>query len=221
RFPGRAVFEWLLVVPLAAPSYILAYAYAGMTWAGASPLPVQGFWGAVFIYAVGLYPYVYLAARASFASQSACALEAARMLGASPARVFWRVALPLARPGIAAGAALACMEIAADYGAAQHFGLSTLSTAVFRAWYAHGAPALALQISAVLLVAAIVFLFVERRARGRAAYAGGSSRWRPLPRYQLNSAAGMLATGFCVALILFGALLPLIWLARLAFIHAD
>lgn len=105
RFPGRAVFEWLLVVPLAAPSYILAYAYAGMTWAGASPLPVQGFWGAVFIYAVGLYPYVYLAARASFASQSACALEAARMLGASPARVFWRVALPLARPGIAAGAA--------------------------------------------------------------------------------------------------------------------
>lgn len=221
RFPGRALFEWLLVIPLAAPSYILAYAYAGMTWAGASPLPVQGFWGAAFIYAVGLYPYVYLAARASFASQSACALEAARMLGASPARVFWRVALPLARPGIAAGAALACMEIAADYGAAQHFGLSTLSTAVFRAWYAHGAPALALQISAVLLAAAIVFLFVERSARGRAAYAGGSSRWRPLPRYQLNAGAGMAAAAFCAALIVFGAALPLMWLARLALVHAN
>lgn len=221
KFPGRGVFEWLLVIPLAAPSYILAYAYASMTWAGGASVPVQGFWGAAFIYAVGLYPYVYLAARASFASQSACALEAARMLGASPARVFWRVALPLARPGIAAGAALACMEIAADYGAAQHFGLSTLSTAVFRAWYAHGAPALALQISAVLLVAAMVFLFVERSARGRASYAGGSSRWRPLPRYELNAVAGMLAVLFCVALIGFGAVLPLLWLGRLAVLHAD
>lgn len=221
KFPGRAVFEWLLVIPLAAPSYILAYAYASLTWAGASPVPVQGFWGAAFIYAVGLYPYVYLAARASFASQSACALEAARMLGASPARVFWRVALPLARPGIAAGAALACMEIAADYGAAQHFGLSTLSTAVFRAWYAHGAPALALQISAVLLVAAIALLFMERSARGRAAYAGGSSRWRPLPRYQLNSIAGGVAVLFCVVLIGFGAVLPLLWLGRLAILHAN
>jgi iron(III) transport system permease protein len=221
RFPGRVIFEWLLVIPLAAPSYILAYAYAGMTWAGGSSVRVEGFWGAAFIYAVGLYPYVYLAARAAFASQSACALEAARMLGASPLRIFWRVALPLARPGIAAGAALACMEIAADYGAAQHFGLSTLSTAVFRAWYAHGAPALALQISAVLLVAAMFFLFVERRARGRAAYAGGSSRWRPLPRYRLNGAAATAATLFCMALIAFGALLPLLWLARLAILHAN
>jgi iron(III) transport system permease protein len=221
KFPGRAVFEWLLVIPLAAPSYILAYAYASMTWAGGSPVRVEGFWGAAFVYAIGLYPYVYLAARASFASQSACALEAARMLGASPMRVFWRVALPLARPGIAAGAALACMEIAADYGAAQHFGLSTLSTAVFRAWYAHGAPALALQISAVLLVAAMLFLFLERSARGRAAYAGGSTRWRPLPRYQLGALPGVLAVAFCVALIGFGALLPLLWLARLAVLHAN
>lgn len=221
NFPGRGVFEWALAVPLAAPSYILAYAYASMTWAGGSPVPVEGTWGAAFIYAVGLYPYVYLAARASFASQSACALEAARMLGASPARVFWRVALPLARPGIAAGAALACMEIAADYGAAQHLGLSTLSTAVFRAWYAHGAPALALQISGVLLVAATVLLFVERGARGRASYAGGSSRWRPLPRYNLKPAASALAVAFCVALITLGALLPLLWLARLAVLHAN
>src|SRR5690606_14918184 len=86
---------------------------------------------------------------------------------------------------------------------------------------AHGAPGLALQISAVLLVAAIVFLFVERSARGRAAYAGGSSRWRPLPRYQLNTAAGLLAAGFCTALIFFGAVAPLMWLARLAVIHAN
>jgi iron(III) transport system permease protein len=218
-FPGRGWFEWLLAIPLAAPSYVLAYAYSGLTWAGASPVEVRGFWGAAFVYAVGLYPYVYLAARAAFVSQSARALEAARTLGAAPARVFWAVALPLARPGIAAGAALAMMEIAADYGAAQHFGLTTLSTAIFRAWYAHGAPHAALQISAVLLIAAIVFLAIERRARGRAAFAGGLARTRSPPRYQLKALAGAGAVAFCAALVAFGAALPLAWLARLALLH--
>lgn len=222
RFPGRGVFEWLLVIPLAAPSYVLAYSYASFSWAGGwSPIEVRGFWGAAFVYAVGLYPYVYLAARAAFASQSACAFEAARSLGVSPFRLFWRVALPLARPGIAAGAALALMEIAADYGAAQHFGLTTLSTAIFRAWYAHQSLHGAIQISAALLLAALVFLIVERRARGRAAYGGGSSRWRPLPRYQLDPVSGVLASAFCSTLIVFGAALPLAWLARLAWLHAN
>lgn len=222
KFPGRGVFEWLLVIPLAAPSYILAYSYTSLTWAGGLiPYRVEGFWGAAFIYAVGLYPYVYLAARAAFVSQSSCAIEAARMLGANPASVFWRVALPLARPGIAAGGALACMEIAADYGAAQHFGLTTLSTAIFRAWYAHGSAQAALQIAAVLLLAAIAFLLIERAARGRAAFGGGSSRWRPLPRYELKPAAGWAAFAFCVVLIVLGAALPLTWLARLALLHAS
>jgi iron(III) transport system permease protein len=190
-----------------------------MTWAGASPIVVEGFWGAAFIYAFGLYPYVYLAARAAFVSQSSCALEAARALGAAPDAVFWRVALPLARPGIAAGGALAMMEIAADYGGAQHFGMTTLTTAVFRAWYAHANLNAALQISAVLLIAALVFLVLERRARGRAQFSGGSTRWRPLPRYRLNAAAGAGATIFCAALVGFGAVLPLAWLGRLAFLH--
>ncbi len=222
NFPGRRIFEWLLVIPLAAPSYVLAYSYASFSWAGGwSPIEVRGFWGAAFIYAVGLYPYVYLAARAAFASQSACALEAARSLGVSPLKMFWRVALPLARPGIAAGAALALMEIAADYGAAQHFGLTTLSTAIFRAWYAHQSLFGALQISAALLVAALVFLIVERRARGRAAFGGGSSRWRPLPRYQLAAIPAGFTVLFCIALVVFGAALPLTWLARLAVLHAN
>jgi iron(III) transport system permease protein len=220
RFPGRGLFTWLLVIPLAAPSYVLSYSYASLTWAGGpSPIEVSGFWGLSFIYAVGLYPYVYLAARAAFVSQSSCALEAARTLGARPWEVFRRVALPLARPGIAAGGALAMMEIAADYGAAQHFGETTLATAIFRAWYAHGAPALALQISAVLLVAALVFLAIERWARGRASFSGGSTRWRPLPRYRLPALASAGAFAFCTALIVFGAILPLAWLARLAILH--
>jgi iron(III) transport system permease protein len=222
KFPGRGLFEWALVLPLAAPSYVLAYSYASFSWAGGvSPIEVRGLWGAAFIYAVGLYPYVYLAARAAFTSQSACALEAARTLGTSPISLFWRVALPLARPGIAAGASLAMMEIAADYGAAQHFGLTTLSTAIFRAWYAHQSLHAALQISAVLLIAALVFLMLERRARGRAAFGGGSTRWRPLPSYGLSAPMGMLAAGFCALLVVFGAALPLTWLARLAVIHAN
>lgn len=222
EFPGRRVFEWVLALPLAAPSYVLAYAYASFTWAGgASPVRVSGFWGAAFIYAVGLYPYIYLAARAAFASQSACALEAARSLGARPAHLFWRIAAPMARPAIAAGAALALMEIAADFGAASHFGLTTLSTAIFRAWYAHGDPHEALRLAALLLVAALVFLIVERRARGRALFAGGSSRWRPLPRYEIGPAAGTLAFVFCAALLVLGAFLPLAWLARLALLHGE
>jgi iron(III) transport system permease protein len=222
EFPGRRAFEWLLVLPLAAPSYVLAYAYASFTWAGGvSPIPVSGLWGVAFIYAMGLYPYVYLSARAAFASQSACALEAARTLGASPIALFWRVAAPLARPGVVAGAALVLMEIAADYGAAQHFGITTLSTAIFRAWYAYANPHAALQISAVLLIAALVFLAVERRARGRASFAGGSNRWRALPRYTLAPLAGYGAAAFCTALIVFGAGLPLAWLLRLAIIDAN
>lgn len=221
-FPGRGVFAWLLVLPLAAPSYVLAYAYAGMTWAGSgSPFALTGVPGAAFVYAVGLYPYVYLAASAAFAQQSSSAIEAARTLGAKPLAVFWRAALPLARPAIAAGGALALMEIAADYGAAHHFGLTTLSTAVFRAWYAHGEPQAALQIASALLAAALVFLWIERRARGRASYAGGATRAQAASRYRLAAVPALLATMFCAALVLFGAGLPLAWLARLALLHGS
>jgi len=220
QFPGRALFAWLLAIPLAAPSYVLSYCYSTLTWAGGpSPIEVSGFWGLAFIYAVGLYPYVYLSARAAFVSQSASALEAARTLGARPWSVFRRVALPLARPSIAAGAALAMMEIAADFGAADHFGQTTLSTAIFRAWYGHGAPALALQISAVLLAAAVAFLAIERWARGRASYSGGSTRSNSLPRYRLSWFVGFIAALFCAVLVLLGALLPLAWLVRLALLH--
>lgn len=218
KFPGRASFEWLLALPLAAPLYVLAYAYTGMTWAGGpfDAFPVRGFWGAAFVYALGAYPYVYLAARAAYASGSVCALEAARTLGAKPLDLFVRVAAPLAWPGIAAGGALAAMEIAADYGAAQHFGVTTIGTAVFRTWYDYSAPDIALKLAALLIVAAVIFLVIERRARGRRGYAGGSARWRPLPRYALPDWARWSAFAFCAALVTLGALAPLAWFARLA-----
>jgi len=215
-FPGRRAFEWMLALPLAAPLYVLAYAYAGLTWPGGpfTAIPITGFWGAAFIYALGAYPYVYLAARASYASSSVCALEAARTLGASPGALFARVAAPLAWPGIAAGGALAMMEIAADYGAAQHFGVTTLGTAVFRAWYDYAAPDMALRLAALLVLGAVAFLMIERWARGRRGYAGGSARWRPLPRYTLSPAARWGAFAACAALVTLGAFLPMAWFAR-------
>lgn len=217
EFPGRRSFEWLLVLPLAAPGYVLAYAYGALTGPGGPiPLRLGGLAGAGLVYALGFYPYVYLAARAAFVSQSVCALEAARALGASPWSAFARVALPLAWPGVAAGAALACMEIAADYGAAAYFGADTVTTGVFRAWFSRGEPHLAMQLASWLLLAALALLAAERFARGRRGFAGGSARWRPLPRATLAPAPAIAASLFCTALVTLGAVLPLAWLLRLA-----
>jgi iron(III) transport system permease protein len=216
-FPGRSLFSWALILPLAAPGYVLAYAYAALTWAG-GPLPfaVSGFWGAAFIYALAFYPYVYLAARAAFASQSVCALEAARSLGASPLAMAVKVAAPLAWPGVAAGAALAVMEILADFGVAQYLGASTLTTEVFRAWFSRAEPQAALQLASLLLTAAVALMALERVLRGRRGFAGGSARWRPLPRYRLTPIAAALAVVFCGSLLLLAVIAPLGWLIRLA-----
>ncbi len=216
-FPGRSLLSWALILPLAAPAYVLSYAYAALTWAGGPiPVNVSGFWGAAFIYALAFYPYVYLAARAAFASQSVCALEAARSLGASPLRMAWQIGVPLAWPGIAAGATLAMMEIAGDYGVAQYFGATTISTGVFRAWFARGEPTLALQMAALLLVGAAALLAAERLLRGRRGFAGASTRWRPLPRYVLSGPMAASAFVFCGLLVTLGAIAPLGWLARMA-----
>jgi iron(III) transport system permease protein len=220
RFPGRGVFAWLLAAPLAAPSFVLAYAYSSLTWAGGPiPLPLTGFWGAAFVYAFGLYPYAYLAVRSGLATQSADACEAARTLGAGPRTLLLRIVLPLARPALAAGAALTAMEIVADYGAAQHFGLTTLATAIFRVWYAEGSTHAAMQIAALLLAASLLFLLLEQRTRGRASFA--SENWRAFPGFALSRGAALAACSFCTLLVGLGAGLPLAWLARLALTHAN
>jgi len=153
RFPGRDLFAWALALPLAAPAYALAYAYAdlldvagpvrtALRTAGIDvwPFEVRSLPGAAAVLSCAFYPYVYLTARAAFVSQSVCALEAARSLGSTPWDAFRRVALPLARPALAAGAALAVMETLADYGAVNFLGVQTLTTGVVRAWAVYGAP---------------------------------------------------------------------------------
>lgn len=229
RFPGRGLYEWALVLPFAAPAYVAAYAYADLTNA-AGPLQsalraltgasygdywfpeTRGLGGAIFIYVVTLFPYVFLAARAAFTAQSICALEAARTLGASARGAFGRVALPLARPAIAAGAALAAMEIAAEYGAADHLGAQTLAVGVFRTWQSLGDLGAAARLSLFLVGLAAGLLLIERLARGRAAFAGGSSRWRTPQRVALSGPAAWAASGACALALGLGFVVPVGWL---------
>ncbi|HYG28184.1 MAG TPA: ABC transporter permease subunit, partial [Caulobacteraceae bacterium] len=233
RFPGRDIFAWALALPLAAPAFALAYAYADLTdiagpihaflrSIGADiPLNVRSLPGAAFVLSCAFYPYVYLTARAAFVSQSVCALEAARTLGASPLDAFRRVALPLARPALAAGAALAVMETLADYGAVNFLGVQTLTTGVVRAWATYGAPGSAARLSLVLLVAAALLLWVERLNRKGESYGASSARWRTLTEVPLTGPGRWLATAFCLLLLTLGLLLPAGWLAYRALTYTP
>ncbi|MEZ5970015.1 MAG: iron ABC transporter permease [Hyphomonas sp.] len=232
-YPGRPVFEWLLILPLAAPGYVLAYAWGDLMGVG-GPLQsalremtgwaARDYWfpsmrsmpGLAFVLASGLYPYVYLTARAGFVSQSVCALEAARSLGASPLRSFWYVALPAARPAIAAGLALAMMEVAADYGAAEYLGVPTLTFGIVRAWKSFGEPAAAARLAMILLVLVVGLVLAERRSRGRAGSQQSSTRWRSVSRTRLRGPAAWSAAAFCLTGFTIGFIMPvgrLVWRA--------
>jgi iron(III) transport system permease protein len=232
EFPGRRIFEWALLLPLAMPGYIVAYAYTDfLQFSG----PVQSalretfgwtradYWfpeirslpGAAFVFTVVLYPYVYLLARTAFLGRTASMIDAARSLGLSPWRTWLSVNLPLARPAVAAGALLALMETLADYGAAAYFGLQTFTTSIYRAWFSMGDRLAASQLAAVLLVLVLIVIAVERHLRGRARYFTAPNSARPAPRQQLTGAAGVLATLACLVPLITGFVLPTAILVQL------
>ena len=177
RFPGVGLLQWALLLPLVMPTYIIGYAYADLL-AFAGPLQAglrtatgwsRGeYWfpdlgsaaGVAFLFTLVLYPYVYLAARASFLTQSPALLEASRILGNGPWRTFLRIGLPLARPAIAAGAALALLETLADFGTVQYYGVHTFTTAIYRTWYGMGNREGAAQISLVLIAIAVALILL-------------------------------------------------------------
>lgn len=225
RFPGRGLFEWALLLPMAMPAYIIAYTYTGMLdFAG----PVQtalrnatgwgwgDYWfpqirslpGAAVMLSLVLYPYVYLLARAAFLSQSLCVLDVSRTLGNGPWRTFFSVALPLARPAIVAGLSLALMETLADYGTVQYFGVSTFTTGIFRTWFGLGNPAAAAQLSALLLGFVFMLILLERASRGPARYHSTSQRQQSIRRLHLSGWRAAAAVGFCLAPLSLGFLLP-------------
>jgi len=236
-FPGRKIFEWALLLPLAMPAYIIAYTYTGLLdFAG----PVQtslrewfgwgygDYWfpeirslgGAVTMFSLVLYPYVYLLARAAFLEQSVCVLEVSRSLGNGPWRTFFRVALPLARPAIIAGLSLVLMETLADYGTVQYFGVDTFTTGIFRTWSGLGDDAAAAQLAAFLMSFVFMLIILERWSRRKARYHHTSNRYGLLPRYKLKAGLGLLAFLVCALPLVLGFLLPggqqLVWAIQTA-----
>jgi iron(III) transport system permease protein len=231
RFPGRGIFEWALILPIAMPAYVMAYVYtdflqfagplqsalrAWTGWrAGDYALPeIRSLGGAAFVLASVLYPYVYLLSRTAFLEQSGSSFETARVLGQGPWQTFFRVALPLARPAIAAGVALAMMETLADYGTVAYFGVDTFSTGVFRAWFSLGDPVAAAQLGALMLLGVGAVLVLERTLRGRSAYYAGPRR-EPTP-VRLRGARAAGAFAMCAVPVLAGFIVPLVLLVRLA-----
>lgn len=238
RFVGRPIFEWALILPLAVPAYVMAYTYTDfLQFAG--PLQttlreVTGwgpgeYWfpdvrslpGAIAMLSLVLYPYVYLLARAAFLEQSVCALEVSRTLGCTAWSSFFRVALPLARPAIAGGVALALMETIADFGTVSFFGVQTFTTGIVRAWFSMGDRVAAAQLSAALLVFVLLVLVLERRSRGRARYYHASGRYRHLPGYRLRGWRAGAAVFACGLPLTLGFLLPAVILVRMTIEAGD
>ncbi len=237
-FPGRRVFEWALVLPLAVPAYVMAYTYTDLLqFVG----PVQSglresfgwqkgdYWfpdvrtlgGAIAMFIFVLYPYVYLLARTAFLERASGMLEVGRSLGLGAWGSFFRISLPLARPAVAAGTALALMETLADYGTVAYFAVQTFTTGIYRAWFSLGDRAAAAQLSAALLGFVVLVLLIERMSRGRARFHNTTGRNRPHPGRRLSgfrAAGAMLA---CLLPLLLGFLLPAGLLLKMALSEGD
>lgn len=229
RFPGRSLLRWALLLPLAIPTYLNAYAYTDLlqfsgpvqTWLRTTFDWSRGdYWfpqihsvsGAILVLALGLYPYVYLAARTAFLEQSVCALEVGRTLGLGPWHNFFRVALPLARPSIIAGLTLVLMETLAEFGAVQYFGVNTFATGIYRIHnqpFPHALTAAA-QLAACLLVLVALLIGIESLARRSARFHNTSTRYRDLPSWQLRGPRATLATALCALPVIWGFGIPVL-----------
>lgn len=237
-FPGRRFFDWAMVLPLAMPAYVMAYVYTDfLQFVG----PVQtalretfgwehgDYWfpdirslpGAILMFVCVLYPYVYLLARTAFIERASGMLEAARTLGMGPWRGFFAVSLPLARPAIVAGVALALMETLADYGTVAYFAVNTFTTGIYRAWFSLGDRTAAAQLAAMLLGFVLFLLMAERISRGRARYHNTTGRNRPMAGARLGGIPAALALLACALPLLLGFVLPAVLLLKMALTEGD
>lgn len=237
-FPGRRVFEWALILPLAMPAYVMAYTYTDFlqfvgpvqSWLRATfGLKAGEYWfpdvrsvhGAILMFAFVLYPYVYMLMRTAFIERASGMLEVSRSLGLGPWATFFRVSLPLARPAVAAGVALALMETLADYGTVAYFGVQTFTTGIYRAWFSLGDRIAAAQLSAALLGLVVLVLALERASRGRARFHDTTGRSRPMAGRRLRGVKAWAAFALCAAPLVIGFLLPAGLLLRMALGEGD
>jgi iron(III) transport system permease protein len=222
RFPGRGALEWALILPLAVPAYVIGFAFIGLfeyagplqvemrRWLGpGARLPeIRSYAGVVVMMTLVFYPYVYLLARVAFREQGAASVETARMLGRSRVGAFLRITVPLARPALAAGVALAMMEALADFGTVATFGYRTLTEAIYRVWYGMFDRIAATQLASVLLLFAAGLLLLERHSRGRARFTQGDRRRPVVEPLRLAGWRAAAATGACVGVLGLAFLLP-------------
>ncbi|HOZ63773.1 MAG TPA: iron ABC transporter permease [Burkholderiaceae bacterium] len=232
EFPGRRVFEWALLLPLAMPAYVVAYAYtdflqfsgplqtalrAGLGLEGRVFPEVRSLGGAAWVFTFSLYPYVYLLARTALGERATHLMEAARLLGAPLSRRIRVVALPLARPAVAAGMALALMETLADFGVSSYFGIQTFTAGIYKAWLSMDNRIAAAQLATMLLALVAVLMGLEHRAQRRMRFAApqgsraGSSEAQPIV---LAGWLQWLAVGVCLAPVLAGFVLPTLFMLR-------
>lgn len=221
EFPGRRWLDWALMLPFAIPAYVLAFVFVGLLdfagpvqsllreWFGSGlRLPrVRSTGGVILVLVLVFYPYVYLLARSAFLAQGKGLMEAARALGQSPWQAFWRVALPMARPAIGAGLALATMETLADFGAVSVFNYDTFTTAIYKTWYGFYSLSSATQLASLLLLAVMLVVYGERRARG--VPRPGTERPRGRALYRLRGATAVAASAWCALVFLCAFVVPL------------
>tara|TARA_B100001564_G_C20655107_1_gene678782 strand:+ start:820 stop:2439 length:1620 start_codon:yes stop_codon:yes gene_type:complete len=232
-FPGINIFKWLLVMPIAIPTYVCAYIYAGLfepsgmifdsveNYLGLGKelydvIELRNIYGVIFILSICLYPYVYLLAYSSFKEQSYCALEVAKSLGLNNKELFSRVSIPLARPGIIAGMSLVVMETLAEFGTMDYYGVRTFTTGIYRTWFALGDETSALHLASILLTFVFIVIIIEKFSRGKSQYVNTSQKSKIIKVTNLNGINAIYAFLWCLVFALLGFILPvlqlLLWL---------
>ncbi len=238
-FTARNILQWALFLPLAIPTYIGAYAFVDF-WEYAGPaqtllrdtfgwqtpqdytqwfIPVRSRFSAIFVLGFGLYPYVYMLARAAFVEQSANAVESARCLGIGAWGCFFRVSLPLAWPAIVIALALVAMETLGEFGAMEFFAVQTLTTGIFTVWLEGSNIGGAAQIASIIFALIMALVLIERISRRRVQVF--SNAVRPIARYRLTGMANIMATGFCAIVVFLGFILPFGIIANYALQRGD
>ena len=237
EFPLKKFFEWALILPLAIPTYVSAYAYFDilelsnpiLIWVRENiNLEAMQSLNSFFVYfftilvlSSVLYPYVYLLTRASFLKQGNQLIEASLSLGHNMNEIFWKIALPMARPAVFAGLSLVIMETLNDYGAVKHFGIPTFTSGIFRTWLGMGDMSGALKLAAYLMLLILILLMIEKKARSRARYQENSGSNKPFKKIILSRKKSIVTIALCSIPFLFGFLIPVFRLSLWAFISQD
>lgn len=234
EFPYRKQLEWLLILPLAIPSYIVAYSYAGILDYGGSLELILRFFGfssvridimnktgLAFVLGISLFPYVYVSSRAFFLNQANNLMEASKMLGVGEIKSFFKLILPLARPAIVAGLILVLMEVLNDYGAAKYFGVNTFTTGIFRSWFSLAEPETAVYLSALLIIIVFGLILLEKFQRRKIQFSSSKANSQGIHRKTVSKRLQYVIFSFVLLPVLLGFIIPVAQLIYWAFLTYE